>query len=132
MKTIFVDLGGTFILNNNGQAILNQELFNTLKKYKDHLNLVILSDTEYDVTQILNDFSITELFHPLVITKHLYPINKRDPETYLFACKKAGVLPADCLLIDNEPDFILAANQANVTTLLLNDPDFESKFLNFL
>lgn len=122
-KTILVDLGGTLILNQNNQAVLNKNLFELLKKYQSIITMIILSDTTYDVTQILNDFNITKTFTPLVITKYLYPINKRDPETYLFACKKAGISPADCLLIDNESDFIKAANDAGIKSINPNNLD---------
>ncbi len=123
MKTIFLDLGGTLVLNKHGQAALNARLFDILKNNRDAFKLVILSDTPYDIEKILNNFKVSETFHPLIITKHLFPINKTDPDTYLFACEKAGASPVDCLLIDNEPDFIKAANDAGIRSINSNNLD---------
>ncbi|MBP9821528.1 MAG: HAD hydrolase-like protein [Candidatus Pacebacteria bacterium] len=132
MKTIFVDLGGTLFLNEDGQAVLNQSLFDILAKHKNNFRLVILSDTTYDVTVSLFDMGITSEFNPLVITKHLYNIDKYDPTTYLFACEKAGVDPEQSLLIDNESNFVLAAKKAGLKTVSPDDSNLEEKILAFL
>lgn len=132
MKTIFVDLGGTLFQNKDGQAALNQALFNILAKHKQKFHLAILSDTSYDVTTPLSDMGITNTFNSLIITKHSYPIDKNDPATYLFACKTAGVKTEDSLLIDNEPEFIFAAEKAGFKTLLPSDSDLENKIIAFV
>lgn len=131
MKIILVDLGGTLVLNRGGHAILNQQLFGILERSKDQFGLVVLSDTTYDVSSVLENFGIMKTFHPMIITKHLFAIDKTDSVTYLFACEKAGAQPGDCLLIDNEPNFARAAKQAGIATLSPNDPLFEINFSKF-
>lgn len=132
MKTIFVDLGGTLILNRNENGILNEKLFKILLKNKARLQLAVISDTSYDVTQVLHDFGITETFKPFVITKYLFSIDKNSPDAYFFACNKIGTAPKDCLLIDNEQGFIQAASIAGMVTLSPDDDCLESRIEKFL
>ena len=103
-----------------------------LTKHKKNFRLVILSDTPHDVTVPLGDMKITNEFNPIVITKYLYPIDKYDPTTYVFACEKAETQPKDCLLIDNESGFISAAKQAGFQTLSPIDSNLEDNIVAFL
>lgn len=47
--------------------------------------------------------------------------SKPDPEIFLTAVKKSGVIPEDCLVIEDSPNGIRAAQNANIPVIVIPD-----------
>ncbi|OGJ38882.1 MAG: hypothetical protein A2383_02695 [Candidatus Pacebacteria bacterium RIFOXYB1_FULL_39_46] len=81
-------------------AIVNNGTSLTLSKFKSKLGL----DIKFDA----------------FVSSALKGMKKPEPEIYLFSAKKLGVIPSECLFMDDSYENIKGANQVGMKTLWWN------------
>lgn len=94
--------------NNLKSAIVTA---NQLEKAVERLHMAGLSD----------DFDE-------VISAHEVPNGKPYPDPYLYACKKLGFTPEECIAVEDSPNGVLSAVRAGCKTVMvpdLTEPDDE-------
>jgi HAD superfamily hydrolase (TIGR01509 family) len=60
-------------------------------------------------------------FFKSIVTGDMIRNGKPDPEIYLLACEKLGVLPQQCFAIEDSPNGIKAAHAAGLKTIMVPD-----------
>jgi beta-phosphoglucomutase-like phosphatase (HAD superfamily) len=73
------------------------------------------------VERTLSIIGVSELF-PIVVVTDDVPRGKPHPDMFLLAAEKMGVRPVDCLVIEDSPLGILAAERAGMGSVLLEPP----------
>ena len=80
---------------------------------------LVTTTSPNNVAQILDALqgSVTSTTFDHIITADDVARGKPDPECYGVAAKRLGVEPADCLIIEDNPDGVLAASRFGATVL---------------
>ena len=81
----------------------------------------------------LTKLGIAELFDSIVSAKEVEH-GKPAPDVYLYACKKIGMKPEDCIAVEDSPNGIKSAYRAGLKPVMvpdLTEPDEETKKMLF-
>lgn len=76
-------------------------------------NLGSLWGTVFDNLHFKDYFDIISLSYEVGLAKP-------EPEIYIATANKLGCIPAECLFIDDQPDYVLAAEEVGMTGFWLN------------
>lgn len=75
------------------------------------------------VQQIVDRFGWHQYFDALVSADHVGSVGKPDPAIFLYAAKRLGVDPAECLVIEDARNGLLAAKAAGMSCAVVHsDP----------
>ena len=116
IKAVFFDAGGVLFLNNNGFAVVNEEVINFIKTSKDTYIFGVLSSTEFDLTDIVASYELGDVFK-IVQTPGESGIQKDTPEFFAMAVETAKIRPDEAIMVDNDANFIKAAKTAGLFTI---------------
>lgn len=107
-------------------------LDNLLKYLKEHgyKTIVATSSTRSRVDEILNNAQITEYFDDSICGDEVSK-GKPNPEIFLTACQKLGVLPSEALVLEDSEAGIKAAYDGGIDVICVPDmkypePEFEA------
>lgn len=70
----------------------------------------------------LTQVGLVDSFDELV-SGHMVEHGKPEPDIYLYAASKLGFAPEDCLVLEDSPTGILAANRAGCIPVMIPDQD---------
>ena len=73
------------------------------------------------VLQTLRDIGVADLF-PIVVVAADVPRGKPDPDMFLLAAERMGVAPEQCLVFEDSPLGILAAERAGMGGVFIKRP----------
>lgn len=107
------------------RAIFRREAVDVLKVLKQRGYLLALaSSTQTDIImRVLNENGITGYFD-LVVSGSQFKESKPNPEIYFYTAGQLGVLPGECLVIEDSTLGITAASRAGMTIAALIDDRF--------
>ncbi len=69
------------------------------------------------ITTVLNRFQLTPYFQVVVSAEEINAPGKPAPDIYLYAAKKLGVLPKDCVVIEDSTHGVASAKSAGMTCI---------------
>ena len=96
-----------------------EETLRTLKKRGMKLNVLTASPHSF-LDPCLKRLGLTELFDNLW-TLEDFPTTKADPKIYLLAAERLGVIPEDCVMVDDSIGAIRPSKAAGLTTVGVYD-----------
>ena len=82
-------------------------------------------------TAYLQEIGVYDQFDRIICATEV-PHGKPQPDVYLYACRELGLLPEECIAVEDAPNGILAAYRAGVPVIMVPDqsqPDAELKKL---
>jgi putative hydrolase of the HAD superfamily len=79
-------------------------------------NLGSLWGTVFDKLKLKHYFDVISLSYEVGLAKP-------EPEIYLATAQKMGCAPTQCMFIDDQPDYVLAAEEVGMTGIWLNRDD---------
>lgn len=88
---------------------------------------LVTATHETKAREYLKEIELEEKFDK-VICADMVENGKPDPDIYLFACKKIGEKPSDCLALEDSPNGVRSAYSAGVDVIMvpdLSEPDEE-------
>ena len=107
------------------QAIFRPEVLAVMDQLKDMgLRLAVASSTNIEqVEKILNLNHVSERLETIV-SGSTFKRSKPDPAVYLYTAEKMGLLPEECLVIEDSTVGITAGHRAGMTVAALIDDRF--------
>lgn len=85
----------------NADHVRNKELISYVKTLRPHYKVAMLSNVGRGVmNQLFSVDELAELFDEVVLSSEVGMI-KPDPNIFHFTSEKLGVLPEDCLMVDD-------------------------------
>ena len=97
-----------------------KEVLATLKNKEIRLALVTQNELRMANSSI-DWLGIRELFDVILTIEDIENL-KPSPEIYLLAAKKLGAIPAECIVIEDSRDGVVAAKNAEMTCIGINHP----------
>mgnify|MGYP001570014426 CR=1 FL=1 len=93
-----------------------------LKRIKNFMKIAIASGASLDrIKKIVERFNWHDYFDELVSVDHVNYIGKPDPRIFLFAAEKLGILPEDCVVIEDSENGLRAAKGAGMSCVVLHE-----------
>lgn len=117
IKAIFFDAGGVLILNNRGEAMINKAVIDFINTHKSEFIFGVLSSTSLPLQNILESYKIGSLF-TIVQTSGESKEDKDDKKFFTKAVARVGIEPHEAIMVDNDADFVAAAQRAGLQTVL--------------
>ena len=102
------------------ELIFDRELVEFIKKQKNSYKIGLLSNAGQDEISIIYDDKIDSIFDTKVVSYEV-GIVKPNPELYLLCAKRLGVLPEECIFIDDSPSCISGAESVGISSILFKD-----------
>lgn len=128
IKAICFDAGGVLFLNENGYAVVNKSIISFIEANKDKYILGVLSSTKLPLRDILSSYKLDKYFQ-YIQTAGEYGMTKDHSEFFSEAIRKLGIKSDEAILIDNDVDFLKAADAAGLRTISYQpDIDIEAAF----
>lgn len=93
---------------------------NLIYYLKDKGIKVAIGSSSKNTEKILNQLQITDLFNAVADGNDITR-SKPNPEVFLVACEKLGLLPDECLVVEDAISGIEAAKAAGMTAVAIND-----------
>jgi beta-phosphoglucomutase len=81
----------------------------------------------FNIDFVLDNLHIRHYFRTIV-SAHDVNLSKPDPETYLKAAEQLGVTPADCLVFEDAPKGVEAAQRAGMPCIVLTTMHEKEEF----
>lgn len=97
------------------------ESLDLLRRHNYKLAIASSGAKKY-IELVLNKFHIKDYF-AVVITGDDVTIGKPNPETYLVASKKLGLLPSECLVLEDATKGIQSAKAAGCLCIAIKNPN---------
>ena len=98
-----------------------QELLHFLKE--KGLKCAIATSSPLDRAQMyLSQVGIADEFDEIV-SGHMVEHGKPAPDIYIYAASKVGLVPEECLVLEDSPTGLLAANRAGCIPVMVPDQD---------
>lgn len=91
---------------------------------------IATASNAYNLDQILDQMNIRKYFSAIVHADEVEN-SKPDAETFLKAAKKLKVAPEDCLVFENAPKGVEAAQNANMRTMVITTTHEPADFLSY-
>jgi beta-phosphoglucomutase len=103
-----------------------------LQKAKDaHIRMAIGSAAiPFNIDFVLDNLSIRQYFSAVISADHV-TISKPHPETFLKAAAALGVAPEDCLVFEDAPKGVEAANNAGMKCIVLTTMHPAAEFRDY-
>lgn len=102
------------------------ETLDWLRKNGYRVALATATPTERALEQ-LDEINITRYFNKIVSAAEVER-GKPAPDVYVYACRKMGVSPKECLAVEDSPNGVLSAYEAGLNVVMVPDqtkPDEE-------
>lgn len=100
----------------------------------NNIKRAVATATDYPRTEMyLKLINVFDKFDNIVCAT-MVKVGKPEPYVYLQACEEVGLLPNDCIALEDSPNGILSAYRAGVRPIMVPDltqPDIETKELLF-
>lgn len=122
VRSIRIERMSAFI-RENGVELKDgiHELLDFLKE--KGIKTSIATSSPLDRTkEYLGQVGLKDAFDELV-SGHLVPHGKPAPDIYLYAAKKLGLRPEECLVIEDSPTGLLAGTRAGCVPVMIPDQD---------
>lgn len=100
-----------------------KELLEALKRKGEKL-AVLTSCMPHLCAAALKRHGIHDLFHSIHYS-HLIDIEKSEPELFRTVARLEGLVPSQCILFDDSPDYLAAAKDAGWQVWGVQDPLFD-------
>ena len=101
---------------------LNPKIRDIVLKLKAHGYIVpLLSNSINEIAKSLRKRGCYKIFYPVFISCET-GFSKNDGELYVFALKKLQLKPQECIIIDDNPDFVKYAKRVGIKTILYDNP----------
>ncbi len=130
IKTIVPDS----VINKSGEDILKErnKIFfdlvrknlklmpgagNFLKLAKDHFKTALVTSSRRDYVNLVFEITDIKKYFDIIITGETVVYGKPDPECYLEAAKSLGVIPKECVVVEDAPTGIMAGKNANMKVI---------------
>ncbi len=97
------------------------DLLRRIKKQADKKTAVASGASLERIKQIVDRFSWHDYFDTLVSTDHVDYVGKPDPAIFLYAAKELGVLPSECVVIEDSENGLNAAKRAGMKCVVRFD-----------
>jgi FMN phosphatase YigB (HAD superfamily) len=123
IKAVIFDCFGVVLDIMRGTKI--DQTLELIKELKGDYTLALMTNaaSRYSLDQRFNPGELDELFEVIVISGEV-GWDKPAPEIYTMTAEKLGVLPEECLFIDDIPSFTNAAAALGMQTFTyLNIPE---------
>jgi len=118
------------ILERLGPSGLREEI----ERFKGHKLGVCTSSPRSECKLILSQLNLLDIFDVVVTSEHVRN-TKPSPEGYLLAAERMGILPQECIVLEDSPDGIKAASSAGMfvigITTSFRDADLAGANLTF-
>lgn len=90
---------------------------------EEGIKTAIATSSPLDRTKkYLTQVGLVDEFDELV-SGHMVEHGKPEPDIYLYAASKLGLKPEECLVLEDSPTGLLAANQAGCIPIMIPDQD---------
>jgi epoxide hydrolase-like predicted phosphatase len=96
---------------------VNQDVLELIKTLKKKYKVALLSNAGEGELDVLERDGITDLFEVTTVS-YLLKIVKPDPKIYEKCAEDLGVLPHECLFIDDGPKNVSGAQDAGMNAIL--------------
>ena len=116
IRAVLFDAGGVLFLNQDGEAVVNNSVIDFISKNKASYDFGILSSTTLPLQNTLEACGIASLFR-LVETTGKSKIKKDTAQFFIAALRTINLQPHEAVMIDNDTDFIAAAQVAGLHTI---------------
>jgi len=107
-------------LNDLTPNDLLSNALNLIYYLKDKGIKVAIGSSSRNTEKILKQLQITNLFNAIADGNDITR-SKPNPEVFLVACEKLGLLPDECLVVEDAISGIEAAKAAGMTAVAIND-----------
>jgi HAD superfamily hydrolase (TIGR01509 family) len=97
------------------------DLLRRIKKQNDKKTAVASGASLARIKQIVDRFSWHDYFDTLVSTDHVDYVGKPDPAIFLYTAKELGVLPSECVVIEDSENGLNAAKRAGMKCVVRFD-----------
>jgi beta-phosphoglucomutase len=84
----------------------------------------------FNIDFVLDNLDIRRYF-PVIVSANEVVISKPDPETFLKAAEGLGVAPDECVVFEDAPKGVEAAQRAGMKCIVLTTMHDESEFLSY-
>jgi glucose-1-phosphatase len=100
--------------------IRNQNLINVVRTLRPTYKVAMLSNVGRGlINQLFTQQELDELFDVVVLSSDVGMV-KPDPEIFKYTCDKLGLLPEECMMVDDIQDNIDAANDLGMHGVVFN------------
>lgn len=112
-----------------GHKVPNEELFDYIaKELKPKYKIGLMSNANYDVTKELFTPEQASLFDASVLSFECRMI-KPDPRMYQLIADRLGVLPEECVFVDDVERYCIAAEDVGMQSILFKETSILKKQL---
>jgi putative hydrolase of the HAD superfamily len=103
--------------------IRNQNLVAFVRTLRPTYKVAMLSNVGRGVmNQLFTQTELDELFDVVVLSSDVGMV-KPDPEIFKYTCEKLGLLPDECMMVDDIRDNIASANSLGMYGVVFNTTD---------
>jgi HAD superfamily hydrolase (TIGR01509 family) len=107
-----------FVEIEKGQYVRNEPLINFIRSQKPHYKIGLLSNVGEDFFESLFSAKEREELFDAAVLSNSVGVTKPSRAIYEIAAKKLGVLPEECIFIDDIPANVEGANAVGMTGIL--------------
>jgi FMN phosphatase YigB (HAD superfamily) len=116
IKAIFFDAGGVLFLNKDGVGVINDSIMKFIGDSGAQYIFGILSSTDLPLRQIASSYKVDDYFR-IIQTSGESHLKKDSPEFFTSAVDKLQIQPSESIMVDNDDDFLEAAQNAGLLTI---------------
>lgn len=106
----------------------NKPLLAFIEKYLQGYKIGLLSNASHDVIDGIFSPAEQRLFDAIVLSAHI-GITKPDPRSYQFICEQLKVVPAQCVMVDDQPRHLVQASLLGMGTICYESYEQTAKAL---
>lgn len=110
------------LANALGRKVANEQLFEFIKTLKPRLKIGLLSNANYNVMEDLFTQEQASLIDAAVLSYECRMI-KPDPRMYQLIADRLGVLPEECVFVDDLERYAIASEEVGMTGIWYTDFD---------
>lgn len=120
------------INNRLDSSVLDERMLDVIRRYKSKYKVGMLSNISPDWLQVFFSPDDVALFDALALSFEI-GVMKPNPEAYEIAAAKLGVLPEECVFVDDLERNTLAAEDLGMKTIVFkNFAQFEQELAKLL
>lgn len=92
---------------------------NFAREHRGRLPMAVASGNDRATVESTLELLAIRNFFSVVVTSEEVPRGKPEPDLFLLAAERLGVVPSDCLVLEDSPLGILAAERAGMSAALV-------------
>ncbi len=106
-------------------------VFPLLQKLQLQYRLVLASSASPETVDLFLDMSQTKVFFDFILDGSMVKNAKPEPEIYQLAVQKLGVLPEECVVVEDALKGAEASQNAGIPMIIVSTADNKEEFLHF-